>query len=282
MNQHTWRPSPIWLVLSSIISVQFGAAIAKSLFDVVDPATMAWLRMAIAFPLLLLIARPRLRGRTADEWRHVLIYGLTLGVMNFAIYQSVARIPVGLAVTIEFLGPLAVAFTGIRRARDVLWIALAGVGVALLGWSPMVWDWVGIGCALLAAACWAGYIVTSIPVGHTWQGVSGTAVGSAVGVLLFAVPGIASSGPAVWQPHVLGLAALVAIMSSVIPYGLEMVALRRIKPSVFGVLMSLEPAVAAAAALIVLGEMLNFAEFAAMACVIVASIGATKTMGATL
>jgi len=274
-----WRPSPVWLVLASIISVQFGATFAKSLFGVVSPAGMAWLRMAIAFPLLLLIVRPRWRGRTGAEWRNVAIYGLTLGTMNFSIYQSFARIPVGLAVTIEFLGPLAVAFTGIRRARDVVWIVLAAVGVALLGWSPVVWDWAGIGWALLAAAGWAGYIVTSVPVGKTWEGISGVATGSGVGAILFAVPGVLGGGEAMWEPRVLGIAAVVAVLSSIIPYGLEMVALRSIKPSVFGILMSVEPAAAAGAALIVLGELLTPVELVAMACVIVASVGATKTMG---
>ena len=275
----TWRPSPVWLVLASIISVQFGATFGKSLFATVGPAAVAWLRMVIAFPLLMILVRPNLRGRTPAEWRNVLLYGLTLGTMNFAIYQSFARIPIGLAVTIEFLGPLAVAFTGIRRARDIVWIALAGIGVVLLGWSPVVWNWVGIGFALLAAAGWAGYIVASVPVGRTWEGVSGVAVGSGVGAVLFAAPGIVDGGSAMWQPHVIGIAALVAVLSSIIPYGLEMVALRRIKRSVFGILMSVEPAAAAGAALIMLGEMLTPAELAAMACVIVASVGATKTMG---
>ena len=271
--------SPVWLVVASTVSVQFGAVVAKSLFGQADPAAVAWLRMVIACPILLLISRPRFRGRTSREWLAVGAYGIALATMNFSIYQSFARIPVGLAVTIEFFGPLGVAFSGIRRARDVIWVVLAGVGVVVLGWSPVVWNWAGIGFALLAALGWAGYILASGPVGRTWEGVSGVAVGSIVGAVGFAVPGIMAGGTTILNPVVLGTAAAVAILSSVLPYGLEMIARRRIKASVFGILMSIEPAVAALAALIVLHEMLALAEWAAMACVIVASIGATRTMG---
>lgn len=271
--------SPVWLVLGSISSVQIGSVIAKSLFGQADPMAIAWLRMVIALPILFVVARPRVRGRTRAEWAAVLVYGAALAVMNASIYQSFARIPVGLAVTIEFLGPLGVAFSGIRRARDLVWVALAAAGVVILGWSPVVWNWAGIGFALLAAAGWAGYIVAGARVSKTWDGISGVTVGQSVGVVGFAVPGILAGGTAMWHPVVLGTAAAVAVLSTVIPYALEIVALRHIKASVFGILMSLEPAVAALAALIVLHEMLAPAELVAMACVIVASIGATRTMG---
>mgnify|MGYP000843970740 FL=1 len=270
--------SPVWLVLGAILSVQVGAAFAKSLFVLTAPTAVAWLRMAVAALIFWVFARPRLRGRTWVEWRVVLGYGVALATMNWAIYQSFARIPIGLAVTIEFLGPLAVALVGSRRARDLVWVALAATGVTLLGVFPATVDWIGIGFALLAGAAWAGYIVLSGPTGRYWEGVTGVSVGSLVGALVFLVPGVLAGGASMWQWQVLGLAAVVGVMSSVIPYGLEMVARRSIPAGVFGILMSLEPAVAALAALVILGEQLSWVEVVAMACVIVASVGSTRAL----
>jgi inner membrane transporter RhtA len=270
--------SPVWLVLGAIVSVQFGAAFAKSLFVLTDPTAVAWLRMAVAAAIFWAVARPRLHGRTWPEWRVVIGYGITLATMNWAIYQSFARIPIGLAVTIEFLGPLGVAMVGSRRARDLVWVALAAVGVALLGAFPATVDWIGIGFALLAGAAWAGYIVLSGPTGAAWEGVTGVSVGSLVGALVFLVPGVLAGGASLWQPQVFLLAAAVGVLSSVIPYGLEMIARRRIPAGVFGILMSLEPAAAALAALLVLGERLSWVELVAMGCVIVASVGSTRAL----
>ena len=270
--------SPVWLVLAAIVSVQVGAAFAKSLFALTAATAVAWLRMAVAAVIFLLVARPQFSGRPWAHWRVVIGYGVALATMNWAIYQSFARIPIGLAVTIEFLGPLGVALTGSRRARDLVWIALAGLGVALLGAVPTTVDWVGVGFALLAAAAWAAYIVLSGPTGRVWSGVTGVTVGSLVGALVFAVPGLVAGGATLWQPQVVGLAVVVGIMSSVIPYGLEMIARRDIPAGIFGILMSLEPAAAALAALVVLGERLGPIELAAMACVTVASVGATRTL----
>ena len=272
------RISPVWLVLCAIVSVQVGAAFGKSLFTLTAPTAVAWLRMAFAAAIFWVFARPRLRGRTWAEWRVVLGYGVALATMNWAIYQSFARIPIGLAVTIEFLGPLGIALVGSRRARDLLWVGLAALGVALLGVFPVTVDWIGIGYALLAGAAWAGYILLSGPTGRAWEGVTGVSVGTLVGVAVFLVPGVLAGGASMWQWPVLWLAAVVGVMSSVIPYGLEMVARRSIPASVFGILMSLEPAIAALAALVVLQEQLNPAEIVAMACVIVASVGSTRTL----
>ncbi len=270
--------SPVWLVLGAIVSVQVGAAFAKSLFALTDPTAVAWLRMAAAAAIFWVFARPRLRGRTWPEWRVVIGYGIALATMNWAIYQSFARIPIGLAVTIEFLGPLAVALVGSRRARDLVWVGLAAVGVTLLGVFPTTVDWAGIGFALLAGAAWAAYIVLSGPTGAAWEGVTGVSVGSLVGALVFLVPGLVAGGSSLWQPRVAVLAVVVGVLSSVIPYGLEMVARRRIPAGVFGILMSLEPAAAALAALLVLGEQLGWVELVAMACVIVASVGSTRAL----
>jgi inner membrane transporter RhtA len=269
----------VWLVIAGIISVQVGAAFAKSVFGLVDPTAIAWLRMTVAAVIFWAFARPRLRGRTWPEWRVVIGYGIALAVMNWSIYLSFARIPLGLAVTIEFLGPLTLALIGSRKLRDYLWVGLAGLGVALLGVFPATVDWIGVAFALLAGASWAGYIVLGRRTGRVWEGITGSSVGSLVGATAFAVPGIALGGSDLLQPQVLLFGALVGLLSSVIPYGLEMVALRSIPPGVFAILMSVEPAVAALAALLVLGEQLSVVEMVAMACVVVASVGATRKLG---
>lgn len=278
MRLPSWL-SPVWLVVGAIVSVQLGASFAKSLFELAPPTAIAWLRMAVAALVLMLVARPRLTGRTAAEWRDVVGYGIALATMNWAIYMSFSRIPIGLAVTIEFLGPLVVALLGSRRWLDLVWVALAGIGVALLGVFPVTVDWIGIGFALLAATGWAAYIILGRRTGVSWSGVTGVSVGALLGALIFLVPGVLAGGSALLQPKVLLLGAAVGILSSVIPYGLEMVALRSISPGIFGILMSLEPAVAALAALVILGEQLSWVEIVAMGCVIVASAGATRTLG---
>lgn len=271
--------SPVWLVIGAIVSVQVGAAFAKSLFELAAPTAIAWLRMAVAAVVLMLVARPRLTGRSWAEWRVVIGYGIALATMNWSIYMSFARIPLGLAVTIEFLGPLTLALLGSRRLLDVVWVALAGTGVALLGVFPVTVDWIGVGFALLAGAGWAAYILLGRRTGVAWSGVTGVSMGAVVGAVLFLIPGILTGGEALLQPKVLLLGVAVGILSSVIPYGLEMVALRSISPGVFGILMSLEPAAAALAALVILGEQLSPVEIIAMGCVIVASAGATRSLG---
>lgn len=270
------RIDPVWLVLIAIASVQLGAAFAKDLFATTTPTATAWLRLCFASLIFLTFARPRLRGRSAREWLIALGYGLALAGMNWAIYASFARIPIGVAVTIEFLGPLGVAVATSRRLRDLLWVALAALGVALLGLQPLDPDWIGLGLAVLAGALWAGYILLAGPTGRHFEGVSGVTVASVVGAVLLA-PFAVTLGTPVFNTHVLLVALAVGLLSSVIPYGLEMVALRRLKPGLFGILMSLEPAAAALFALLVLGEGLTVIECAAMACVIVASVGATRS-----
>lgn len=271
------RIPAVWLVITGIISVQVGAAIAKDLFDLVPPTAMVWLRLITSAVILLLVARPRLTGHSGRDWLIVLGFGVSLLVMNWAIYQSFARIPLGIAVTIEFLGPLTVAVIGSRRLTDLIWVALAGMGVALLGLSRATLTLAGVGFALLAALGWAFYILLSAQTGRRWPGISGIAIASMVGAIVLAPPAIVEAGSQMLNPTILALGLVIGLLSSVIPYSFELIALRRIPPRVFSILMSLEPAAAALAAMIVLGEFLSLVQWLAMGCVVIASIGATRT-----
>jgi inner membrane transporter RhtA len=271
------RLPPVWLVLIGILSVQFGAGIAKSLFDEVAPTVIVWLRLVTSAIVLTLVARPVLRHRSAHDWMVVAGLGVSLGVMNWAIYQSFARIPLGIAVTIEFVGPLTLAVLGSRRPRDFGWVLLAAVGVALLGFEPGELTWAGVLFALLAGAAWAAYILMSAETGRRWPGLDGLAVASVLATLLLTPPAVRIGGDDLLDGRLLLLGAAVGLLSSVIPYSCEMVALRSLRPAVFSILMSLEPAAAALAGIVVLGEFLTPVQWLAMVCVVVASVGATRT-----
>lgn len=270
-------PGPVVLVLIGILSVQFGAGIAKSLFDEVDPTTIVWLRLAASALIMLAIARPRLRGRTRRDWTVVLAYGASLGLMNWSIYQSFQRIPLGIAVTIEFAGPLVLAVLGSRRARDLAWVGLAALGVLLLGFERSDLDPVGVLYALLAGAGWATYILMSAQTGRRWPGFDGLVVASVVAMLLLTPLALGPHRDGLGDARIVLLGVLVGLLSSVIPYTCELVALRSLRPAVFSILMSLEPAAAALAGIVVLAEFLSPLQWAAMACVVVASVGATRS-----
>lgn len=270
------RPSPVLLVVVGIVSVQLGAAFAKNVFDEAAPVTVVWLRLATSALVLLAVARPRVRGHSPSDWAVMAGFGLSLATMNWSIYESFARLPLGVAVTIEFVGPLTLALVGSRRPRDLAWVLLAGLGVVLLGATPGDLDLVGVLLALLAGAAWAAYIVLSQQTGARWSGLSGLAVASLVATLLV-TPVVSTLHVAqLNRPHVVVLGALVGLLSSVVPYACELVALRSIRASAFGILMSLEPAAAALAGLVVVRELLSGVQLVAIACVVAASIGATR------
>jgi inner membrane transporter RhtA len=291
---------PPWaLVITGIVSVQVGAGLAGRMFGQVSPATLTGLRLWTAAAALAAfggrgLARS-ISGLVRERaWRDsavVAAFGVTLAVMNFSFYQAFARIPLGIAVTIEFLGPLAVAVASSRRLVDLVWVALAGAGVALLsdGWSGLSLHaahagggagtaLAGVAFALVAAACWAAYILLSASTGRRFAGSSGLAIAmvvAAVAVTPAAVAGSAGRGSPL-RLAVLGTGIAVGLLSSVIPYRLEMETLRRIPARIFGIWMSLEPAVAALVGLVLLGEALAPREWAAIGCVIVACAGAPR------
>jgi inner membrane transporter RhtA len=274
-------PAPA-LVLLGIASVQLGAGFAKKLFEELPPSAVVTLRLATSSIVLVLISRPLLRAG-ARRWRRGDLavagaFGVTLATMNYSIYESFSRIPLGIAVTIEFLGPLGVAVAFSRRWIDLLWVGLAAAGVALLTLddSGSVTA-AGVAFALLAAAAWAGYILLSAETGRRFPGSSGLALASVAATMLVLPVGITTGGTGLLRPDLLLIGAAIGLLSSVIPYTFELEALRRMPARVFGILMSLEPAVAALVGLVILGEMLDLREWTAIGCVVVACLGATRS-----
>jgi inner membrane transporter RhtA len=238
---------------------------------------VVFLRLCLSAVILLAVSRPSLRGRSRTDLAAAVAFGLVLGGMNWSFYEALDRLPLGVAVTIEFVGPLAVAVAGSRRAVDLLWVALAGGGVVLLalrGDKHGVTG-VGIGLVLIAATCWGAYILLSKRVGAAFAQLDGLAIALGVGAVLTLPAGVLEGGSALGRPAVLGGGLLVALLSSLIPYSLEIVALRRLAPAVFGLLMSIEPAVAALAGVVVLGQPLSLVLAVAIVMVIAASVGTT-------
>jgi inner membrane transporter RhtA len=265
------------LVLVAITSLQFGAALAGTIFDDVGPAGTALLRAFFAAVILQAVWRPTVRGHGGRDLRLVAAFGVLLGAMNLCIYESFDRIPLGVAVTIEFAGPLAVAVAFSRRRLDVACAVLAAIGILLLadpGGGAV--DALGVMFALIAAACWAAYILVAQAAAQVFTGGRGVALAMTVAVLVPLVPGIAGAGSDLLEPQWLAIGCAVALMSSVLPYSLETEALRRLPANVFGVLMSIEPAVAALAGFLVLGQGLRGRDLVGIALVIAASIGVTR------
>jgi inner membrane transporter RhtA len=275
-------PAPA-LVLMGIFSVQLGAGIAKNLFDVLPPSAVVTLRLGTSAIVLVLLSRKLLRGASTRYTRRdlliVTVFGVTLATMNLAIYESFSRIPLGIAVTIEFLGPLGVAVAFSRRRLDLVWVALAGAGVVLLARDDGTGrvTAAGVAFALLAAAGWAAYILLSVATGSRFAGSSGLAFASVVGAALILPIGVSTGGAELLRPEILLLGVGIGLLSSVVPYSFELEALRRMPAQLFGILMSVEPAAAALVGLVVIGEVLQLREWAAIGLVIIACLGATRS-----
>jgi len=273
------RAPPIGLVLCGVTSIQFGAALAATMFDDLGAAGVSLLRLGFAAVVLTVLSRPRVRGRRPADLRLVALFGVTLGGMNLFFYEALDRIPLGVAVTIEFAGPLAIAVATSRRRLDLVWAAIAAVGIVLLS-NPFGAgiDGVGLVLILAAAACWAAYILIAQRATRAYDGSEGLAIAMVVAALVPLVPGVLEAGSTLVRPQWLALGAAVALASSVIPYSLETEALRRLPANVFGVLMSLEPAVAALAGFLVLGQALGVRDLVAIALVVAASVGVSRAV----
>lgn len=269
---------PLPAVLLAIISVQGGAAIAKGLFPAIGPTATASLRIGLSAVILLIAYRPNLSKLTAVQWKAVIPYGLVLGAMNVIFYMAIKRIPLGLGVTLEFIGPLLLAVLNSKKVLDYLWILLAAIGIALIApWSDQGIDLIGVLLALLAGGFWAGYILLGGRISKLMNGGEAVAVGMIFATLLVLPFGIAGGGFGNLTPGLLLSGAALALLSSAIPFTLEMSALRQIPARTFSILMSLEPAVAAICGLVFLREHLSFFEYTAVALVVIASTGATLT-----
>ncbi|WP_434609754.1 threonine/homoserine exporter RhtA [Pseudomonas sp. R1-7] len=272
---------PVALLLIAMASIQSGASLAKSMFPIVGAQGTTTLRLIFASIIMLLLLRPWRAKLTAQSLRTVLIYGMALGGMNFLFYMSLRTVPLGIAVALEFTGPLAVAIYASRRAIDFLWIALALVGLLLLiptGAASASIDLIGAGYALGAGVCWALYILFGQKAGAD-NGVQTAALGVMIAALFVAPIGIVHAGAALLTPSLIPIAIGVAILSTALPYTLEMISLTRIPARTFGTLMSVEPAIGALSGLVFLQEYLSLAQWAAITCIILASVGATLTMG---
>jgi inner membrane transporter RhtA len=276
MGLLTPAPSPA-LVLVAIASVQFGAAIAATLFHSIGPGGAVWLRLLFGTIILLPLWRPRLAGRSRRELLLPFVFGLVLAAMNFTFYSAVQRIPLGVAVTFEFVGPLGVAIVGSRRPLDLVWVALALGGIlALTRGGVHHLNGVGVALALLAGCLWAAYILLNARLGRAFEGGTGLTLAMCVATVVMIPVGIAQGGSHLLEPRSLLLGAAIGLLSSAIPYSFENEALRRIDPAVFGVLMSIEPAMAALAGFIVLGQGMAARELLGIALVVIASVGAAR------
>lgn len=265
----------VGLVAIGLICQEVGASVAVMLFPEVGPLGMVMLRLVFSALILLLIARPALRGHSARAWRSALMLGGVLALMNGLFYLALRELPLGVTVTIEVLGPLALAVVVARTRASWMWAGLALVGIVALGgggWERLTVS--GVLFALGAAASWAGYILASARVGRDFAGLDGLALAMGFGAVLSMPFGIADAGSALLRIELVALGAAVAVLSSTIPYALELIALRRLAPSVFGILMSLGPAIASVAGFVLLGQHLSVLEVAGIGLVIVASAGA--------
>ncbi|CAB4699887.1 MAG: EamA family transporter [Actinobacteria bacterium] len=279
MTPRRFAVPAVTLVLGAALSVQGGAAIAKSLFPTLGPPGVVFLRLAFGSLTLWVIGKPQLRGRSRHDLGLVAALGLTLVCMNLTFYESLNRLPLGIAVTVEFIGPLAVAAAGSRRIVDGVWVLLAGGGIALLadGGGKAVHP-TGLLLAAIAGVFWGLYIVIGKRAGQRFTGTTALAPAMALGAVVALPWGIASGGHHFTDPQLLGAGIGVSLLSAALPWSLEMEAMRRMRMTVFGVLMSLEPAIAALSGFVLLGEHLRPRAWVALAMVTVASAGVSRTV----
>ncbi|KAF2337247.1 EamA family transporter [Flavobacterium daemonense] len=269
---------PVPAVLLAIISVQCGAAIAKTLFPAIGAAGTASIRIGVSALLLLLAYRPNLKAITPAQWKIVIPYGLSLGAMNLIFYFAIERIPIGLAVTLEFVGPLLLAIAGSTRLIDYCWVLLAAIGILLIApWTNERIDSLGVLFALLAGALWAAYIVFGGKISKIMNDGQAVSTGMLFAAILVLPFGLFENGLVNLTPKLFGMGIALALLSSAIPFTLEMKALGQLPPRTFSILMSLEPAAASICAFIFLQEKLRFTEILAVVCVIIASAGSTLT-----
>ena len=271
---------PILVILIAMVSIQSGASLAKSLFPLVGAPGVTALRLALGTLILVIIFKPWRLRFTAEQRLPLLLYGLALGAMNYLFYLSIQRIPLGIAVALEFTGPLAVALFGSRRPLDFVWVILAVLGLWFLlplGQDVAQVDLTGALLALGAGACWAVYILTGQRAGEE-HGPATVAMGSLIAAVVFVPLGMLQATDTLFQWSLLPLGLAIAVLSTALPYSLEMIALTRMPTRTFGTLMSMEPARAALSGMIFLGETLTFTQTLALGAIILASMGSTLTM----
>ncbi|HDT2075879.1 threonine/homoserine exporter RhtA [Enterobacter cloacae] len=278
------RTSSVWLpvavIVIAMLSIQSGASLAKSLFPLVGAPGVTALRIVLGTAILVVIFKPwRLRFKK-EQRLPLLFYGLSLGAMNYLFYLSIQTIPLGIAVALEFTGPLAVALFSSRRPVDFIWVVLAVLGLWFLlplGQNVSEIDLTGAALALGAGACWAIYILTGQRAGEE-HGPATVALGSLIAAIVFVPIGMAQATESIWQWSVMPIGLAVAILSTALPYSLEMIALTRLPTRIFGTLMSMEPALAAISGMVFLGETLTLTQTLALCSIIAASMGSTLTM----
>lgn len=273
----------VLLVIGSCMSLQLGASVAATLFPVLGAWGVTSLRMTVAAVVLLVLVRPRFTRWSRDQWQAVVLFGLALAGMNGFFYAAIARIPLSAAVSIEFLGPLVLAAVTSRKGTDFLWVLLALAGMAVLGAESLTstaMDPLGALFALIAGAFWAYYVLTSARVGQAVPGAGGLAVALAVASVVLAPVGGARAVGALSDPRLLGLAVLTGLLASVIPYSLELAALRRVPSNVFSILLSLEPAFAALFGWLLLAQPIGPLRVVTVLLVISASVGTTLSASA--
>lgn len=278
------RRAPVWLpvivILIAMLSIQSGASLAKSLFPIVGAPGVTALRIALGTLILVVIFKPwRLRFKK-EQRLPLLFYGLSLGAMNYLFYLSIRTVPLGIAVALEFTGPLAVALFSSRRPVDFVWVVLAVLGLWFLlplGQDVSHVDLTGAALALGAGACWAVYILTGQRAGEE-HGPATVALGSLIAAIVFVPLGMAQATESIWQWSILPVGLAVAVLSTALPYSLEMIALTRLPTRIFGTLMSMEPALAAMSGMVFLGESLTFTQTLALCSIIAASMGSTLTL----